>query len=394
MRNIFVCLILASLVWISGMGARSFLVAGVCLGLFVFFPVVMGDWFKRVALPSHIGPLLAGFVIGASDLVPQGGMDSLRIYVHLGGVFLCLQVGSLLSPGVFLNQKILKAASLVVGSTLLIITGVLIVLWGIPALSAIHLGLICSITAPLFTLLSYPDRKEGLVVSIVTTAISLVIVASFQIILRAAFPLVSLSHFLTYLLFLEISFRTLRQINTEHGKYLFYGATSLMLYLASERVGLSPEFLALLTGSLLRIRGGSRRIGQLDATGFTSLIPFILAFLVAATLDPVSALKGYEWRFVLSFSLAMYLGKGLSAWFASRFLTIPPRDWLQIMPHGFFAILLLKTGLPGGFLTSSPTAVVSASILVNSVGISLLLPLLQFAIQKIKIRRLEAVKAL
>ena len=109
-------------------------------------------------------------------------------------------------------------------------------------------------------------------------------------------------------------------------------------------------------------------------------------------LGPISLLKGYEWQFILTFSFAMYIGKGLSAWVASKFLTLSGRDWLQLMPHGLFAILLLQNGLPEDLLTSSPAATVSAAILLNSVGISLLLPVLQFFLEKIKIRHLEAVE--
>ena len=394
MRNLFICLILVALVWVTKGDPEGFLGVSTSLGLFVFLPVVMAHWFERFMLPSHLGTLLAGLAIGSSNLIPAWEMASLQVFASLGGVFLCLHVGALLSPYIFLNQRILQASALVIGITFLVVTTTLIAFWNIPIHSVIHLGLICAVTAPIFTLLSYSDRKEGLMVSTATTAIALLLLGVFRGFQADGWPEVTVKHVLIYLVFLEFSYRTLRQIHTEHGRYLLLGSSSVLIFLAAKQIGLAPEFFALLTGYALRIRGGRGRLDQLESTRKLSrcLIPFVLAYLAAKTVGPISLLKGYEWQFILTFSFAMYIGKGLSAWVASKFLTLSGRDWLQLMPHGLFAILLLQNGLPEDLLTSSPAATVSAAILLNSVGISLLLPVLQFFLEKIKIRHLEAVE--
>ncbi len=395
MRNLFICLVLIALVLLARSTSVDNLESGACLGLFLFFPVVAAQWFNKILLPSHLGALLAGLAIGVSGLAPSTGLESLQIFAQVAGVYVCLRVGSLLSPYIFLNLRILKTSAIVVGVTFLIISTFMKTLWGLSLTTSVYLGLIGSITAPLFTLLSRTDRKAGQMVSSVTTGISLLLLAAFHMTLDFKGLDVAIYESLAFLIFLEIAYWTLRQIRTEHGIYLFFGILSILLFFVARHSEIPPVFLAVPTGFLLRIREGRRQVDWPGAAQPLSpvVIPFVLAYLAASIVLPLPLMKSVHWQMALTFSAAMFAGKGLAVWLASKFFNMPGRDWLQILPQGLFAVLLLQFSLQQSDEISSSAGIVLAAFLINSVGISLLLPIFHIILEKIKIRRLEALQA-
>ena len=131
MRNLFICLILTALVLLARSTSEGNLESGACLGLLLFLPVVAARWFNRILLPSHLGALLAGLGIGVSGMVPMAGLESLEVYAQVAGVYVCLHVGSLLSPYIFTNLRILKTSAIIVGTTLLLVSISMNLLWNI-----------------------------------------------------------------------------------------------------------------------------------------------------------------------------------------------------------------------------------------------------------------------
>ena len=399
MRNLFICCLLSALVWLSQRGPATPYEHMAYLGFLIVLSVLATQFAARVGLPGHIGALAIGLLAGASGPISGSAIDAAQPFSDLAAAWVGLHLGGALSPSVIFNRRFLYAATAALAGATVITATSLLVLLHLPPAYAIQLGLLSSLSAPLFTSVSQPHRREALSLALLITALGLLLFGIFRAAYAQTLPAFPPQQIFLSLVFwgigIELVYRSASRIRTEPSRYLLFSAVALLLFLTSRSQQISPLFLSLVSGLALSLRCGRNR-ALLRPLGILSglVAPLVLAdFASRADVAGALRLPASSWYFLLIYAISMGVGKALGGALGSRLTGSPFRDWSQILPQGILAGLLLPLALlPRTFLAQAsplPGAVAAGFLSICGIALPLLIGPICALVERIEIGRIQ-----
>lgn len=135
------------------------IIKDIVLILLVSIPIIA--IFNRIQLPSIVGFLIAGIIIGPSVLKIISNPEQIEVMAEIGVILLLFSVGLELSLKELVDIKkiLLLGGGLQVGSTILI-SSIIIFAVGLPAKQAIFFGILISLSSTVIVLKLLSDKGE------------------------------------------------------------------------------------------------------------------------------------------------------------------------------------------------------------------------------------------
>lgn len=135
------------------------IIKDIVLILLLSIPVII--IFNRIQLPSIVGFLITGIILGPSVLRIISNPDQITIIAEVGVIFLLFSVGLELSLKELVSIKkiLLIGGGLQVVTTILITTGIILMI-GLPINQAIFFGALVSLSSTVIVLKTLYDRGE------------------------------------------------------------------------------------------------------------------------------------------------------------------------------------------------------------------------------------------
>ena len=395
MRTLFICFLLGSLVWLIQQGPAPFSEPTAYLGILIVLPVLASRVAEKGGLPPYIGALIAGFLLGPAGLFSRSALDAVQPFSELATAWVGLYLGASLSPSIISDRRSLYAASAAVIGTVLITSTFLFLTLDFVPVQALQMGILAALAAPFFTHFSPPGPRRALSFSLLTTGLGLVLWGIFQAIHTPAVPPFSqpLLALVLWGIGIELVYRCAHRMRTEPGRYILFGATTLLILIASRSLRFSPLFLSLLTGLALSLRCGRNREPFRTLEGLSGLLVSLVLADFAARLNPVGILQlaPSHWQVLLIYAASMAVGKTVGSILGSRLTASSFRDWSQILPQGLLAGVLMPHVLPPQRFTalSPPAAIETGLILICGIAIPILLRPVWMLVEKIEINRVH-----
>lgn len=359
------------------------------LGIFLVLPALAARITGTSGLSTQVGALAAGALIGTTSLVSRATLITTKPFSDLAKIWIGLSLGTALPPTLIFERRffISSFAAVLAGTVI----SCFILLIAFPFKYALQIGLLSSISAPVFIHISQPVHRDALSISLLTTTLGLLILGFSQIIIPWEFPeflkLEMIGKLIIWGIGIELIFQTLRKVRTNSGQYILFAILTFLLLIVSRSQHIPILFLSMVSGLALSVRFGKnsdtfrtlRRLSKL-------LIPFILADFTAHIAPKEALHLGlYHWQILAIYTIAMTTGKTIEAMIGSRLSRIPFQSWCPILPQDIIACILFPLLLPPTeqFMPNAfPLEHFQFGfLLVCGIGISLLHQL----IQKIKI---------
>jgi CPA2 family monovalent cation:H+ antiporter-2 len=135
------------------------IIKDIVLILLLSIPVII--LFNRIQLPSIVGFLIAGIILGPSVLKIISNPEQIEIMAEIGVILLLFSVGLELSLKELVNIKkiLLVGGGLQVAATMLI-TSIIIFTVGLPVKQAIFFGILVSLSSTVIVLKLLSDKDE------------------------------------------------------------------------------------------------------------------------------------------------------------------------------------------------------------------------------------------
>ena len=135
------------------------IIKDIVLILLISIPIIA--IFNRMHLPSIVGFLIAGIILGPSALKIISNPDQIEIMAEIGVILLMFSIGLELSLKELVKIKkiLLLGGGLQVTATILI-SSIIIFTVGLPAKQAIFFGILVSLSSTVIVLKLLSDRDE------------------------------------------------------------------------------------------------------------------------------------------------------------------------------------------------------------------------------------------
>jgi len=362
-RNLFICFLMATVVYLVQQGPDPVIEPATYLGILVVFPILGARLFRNWRLPPAVGAIAAGALLAQSNLLDTTTLQSVVSFRDAAFVWLGLYVGSrILRVPTLGGPNVTVAASILVSCSLLICiaTGFL----PLTLLERLQIGFAGAICAPVFTFLDPDHHRDEVGLSGLTTTVSVLLLGLTALIHSQGEAIIHVP-FLTaaglcvvvMLTMSELAFRSLKSAASGPGRYLIYIVTTGVLWKYAPVVGIHPALLGCFLGFLLGSRTKKRQdLTQplQDASTFSG--SFVLGFVSAET-EWIHLIDAPPMAWVVAFSvvLPMAAGKVISGMVASRLTHTRPRQWMRTLPLGVAAMLILPSVVPDRLFLGSVT---------------------------------------
>ena len=135
------------------------IIKDIVLILLLSIPVIV--IFNKIQLPSIVGFLIAGIILGPSALKIISNPDQIEIMAEIGVILLMFSIGLELSLKELVKiKKILLLGGGLQVTTTILITSVIIFAVGLPAKQAIFFGILVSLSSTVIVLKLFSDKDE------------------------------------------------------------------------------------------------------------------------------------------------------------------------------------------------------------------------------------------
>ncbi len=350
MRNLFICFLLATMVYLAQSGPAPLTEPSTYLGIVLVIPILGARLFRNCRLSPPVGAIAGGFLLGPTGLLSTSALQTVQPFIALGFAWVGLYLGATCSRPVTLNRRtVIAAAAPVIGCTLI---GSALFSWMYPLdlKESLRLGLLASTTAPLFVQLTVPERREPLAQATLVSAFVLILLGltvvpdleSFGLSKRA-FAVAGL-----LILLLELTYRCYRAVRTEPGHYVLFILVGGALTGLSYYCEIHPLLLGAGFGFGFGLRARAFRDGLKPLEDSSAhLGPFILGN-IAAHLQPhrLADLGAIEWEFLAVYLLTLVTGKTLGGILGSRLTGAPVGIWTLSYAQGVALPLLVPLVVP------------------------------------------------
>ena len=350
MRNLFICFLLATMVYLAQRGPDPLTEPSTYLGIMLVIPILGARLFRNWRLPPPVGAIAAGFMLGPTGLLSPSVLEAVEPFVALAFAWVGMHLGVTCARPIALNRRsMIAAAAPVIGCSL---TGTVLFSWLYPLdlREALRIGLLASMTAPVFVQLTSPQRREPLAQAALVSLIVLALMA-LMMLPELEMPALGKRDLLSVVfavLLIELGNRCYRAVRTEPGRYvlfILFGGALVGLSIAHE---VHPLLLGGGFGVVFGLRARAYREGFRpleEGSGF--LGPFILGSL-AAGLEPhrLLDLGPLQWEFSLIYVLTLVVGKTAGGMLGSRITGSPLGIWALSYAQGVALPLLLPAIVP------------------------------------------------
>ena len=135
------------------------IIKDIVLILLVSIPIIV--IFNRIQLPSIVGFLIAGIILGPSVLKIISNPEQIEVMAEIGVILLLFSVGLEVSLKELLDIKkiVLIGGGLQVAATILL-SSIIIYVIGLPARQAIFFGMLISLSSTVIVLKLLSDKDE------------------------------------------------------------------------------------------------------------------------------------------------------------------------------------------------------------------------------------------
>ncbi len=375
MRNLFICFLLATMVFLAQRGPDPLTEPSTYLGIMLIIPILGARLFRNWRLPPPVGALAAGFMLGPTGLLSSSVLATIEPFTALAYAWVGTHLGVICSRPIALNgRSIVAAAAPVIGCTL---TGTILFSWLYPLdlREALRVGLLASMTAPIFVQLTVPYRREPLAQASLVSLVVLLLLA-LTALPELGMPSLGKRDVLAagfVVLLLELGYRCYRSVRTEPGRYVLFILLSGALTSLSLQQDVHPLLLGSGFGLVFGLRARKFRDGfkPLEESS-VYLGPFILGSL-AAGLEPnrLLALGPVEWEFAVVYVVTLVVGKTIGGMLGSRLTGAPLGIWALSYAQGVALPLLLPSIVPTrlflGARAHDPTLFLTALVFLAGV---------------------------
>jgi Kef-type K+ transport system membrane component KefB len=356
-RNLFICFLLATMVYLAQRGPDPLTEPSTYLGIMLVIPILGARLFRNWRLPPPVGAIAAGFMLGPTGLLSPTVLETVEPFIILAFTWVGMHLGVTCARPIALNRRsLIAAAAPVIGCTL---TGTVLFSWLYPLdlREALRVGLLASMTAPIFVQLTTPQRREPLAQAVLVSLIALFLLG------LTALPELKMPDLTKFdlalgvvaVLLLELGNRCYRAVRTEPGRYVLFILFCSVLAWLSVAQDIHPLLLGGAFGVIFGLRAHSYREGfrPLEESS-VFLGPFLLGSL-AAGLQPhrLLDLGPLEWEFCLIYLLTLVVGKTIGGILGSRVTGAPLGIWALSYAQGVGLPLLLPAIVPARLFLSS-----------------------------------------
>ncbi len=353
------------------------------VGFLITASVVGARLGNHVKLPGVIGMIAAGFAMGFSPLITPESHAGLQPFADIAMAWVGFYFGTSLSRPFLANSRLL-AGSLCLYISPVLITVFALVFFRVPLLHTLQLAILSGISAPVFLERAEHTLRDTWPLSLLVATMGLFLyllidmgdaIGGNRISLDLAAKIAL--GVLIGLVGIELSHHWLRRIRTPTGQFTSWFALSFLIALASWHLDVQPLILAWGAGLALSCRTKRGPRPRARPPKAEALIGFALAHYVS----------GFDWHIpsipphFFALVAAVVLGKIAGGLLSRRFTAQPVQAWLPLLPQGLFAIVCFEVVSP---------ATAPLYFACTGVGLSLLHPLVNFVVKKIKNGRLRA----
>ncbi len=343
MRRFLICVILCVVAWGAQDDFPHSIRPVVYAGLMLVVPLTLAGTLAGSAIPFHVIPLVLGFLAGGFGIRHTEAFAATAPLAELAQIWVGLYLGASFSYHRFLSKKLGLSASISIGATVIPAFLAFSLLLGFPVVQAIRLGLLAGMSGPMITLISQPDRREGLSFSILVTTLGLSLWFLVDLFVRTPGLYQAVPSAIMWAAGVELIARMTHTVRTGMGGQVLFGVIVATLFVCARTMHISPLFLSLVTGVGVSARSGRSGFALRGMAPLSVPLSYVALSYFAAGVDLNGLLEmsASHWKILGVYVAAMLIGKTSGGLSARRWAGLYVRDWSQLLPQGFFVFVLL-----------------------------------------------------
>ena len=392
MRRFLICVILCVVVWGAQHDFPHSIQPVVYVGLMLVVPLTLAGTLSGSGIPFHVIPLALGFLASGFGIRHTEAFAAAAPLAELAQVWVGLYLGTKFTYRRFFSKNLGVTALISMGATLVPAFLALFLLLDLPVVQAIRLGILAGMSGPIITLISQPDRREALSLSVLVTMLGLSFWFLADLIVLTPGLYRAVPSAIVWAVGVELIARMTRTIRTGKGGQVLFGAIVATLFVCAQAMQISPFFLALVTGVGVSARSGKSGHALKGMASLSVPLSHVVLAYFAAGLDLSGLLELYalHWKILGIYVAAMLMGKTAGGLSAMRYARLYVRDWLQLLPQGFVVFVLLHKVFPPAMEPALRNGLTAGVVLCCGIAIPLMAAPILFVYGRMDRRRIQA----
>ncbi len=392
MRRFLICVILCVVAWGSQNDFPHSIRPVVYVGLMLVVPLTLAGTLAGSVIPFHVIPLVLGFLAGGFGFRHTEAFVAASPLAELAQVWVGLYLGASFSYHRFLSKKLGVSASISIGATVIPAFLAFFLLLGFPVVQAIRLGLLAGMSGPMITLISQPDRREGLSFSILVTTLGLSLWFLADLFVRTPGLYQAVPLAIMWAVGVELIARMTHTVRTGMGGQVLFGAIVATLFVCARTMHISPLFLSLVTGVGVSARSGRSGFALRGMAPLSVPLSYVVLTYFTAGLDlnGLLELSALHWKILGIYVAAMLIGKIVGGLTARRWAGLDVRDWSQLLPQGFFVFVLLHEAFPPEMDPAVRNGLTAGVVLLCGIAIPVLTAPIIYVYERMDRSRIQA----
>ncbi|MDE2999356.1 MAG: hypothetical protein OXU79_09800 [Gemmatimonadota bacterium] len=392
MRRFLICVILCAVAWGAQHDFPHSVQPAVYVGLMLVVPLTLAGTLAGSAIPLHAIPLALGFLAGGFGIRHTEAFAATAPLSELAQVWVGLYLGASFSYHRFFSKKLGVSAIISIGATLIPAFPAFFLLLGFPVVQAVRLGLLAGMSGPMITLISQPDRREGLSFSILVTSLGLSLWFLADLFVSTPGLYRAVPSAIMWAVGVELIARMTHTVRTGVGGQVLFGAIVATLFVCARTMHISPLFLSLVTGVGVSARSARSGIALRGMAPLSVPLSYVVLTYFAAglDLDGLLELSALHWKTLVIYVAVMLVGKTAGGLSARRCAGLFVRDWSQLLPQGFFVFALLHEAFSPAMEPAVRSGLTAGVVLLCGIAIPALTAPILYLYERMDRSRIQA----